>query len=418
MTGQFQARVVNAIREVDPERWDACANPEGDASFHPFTSHAFLLALEESQSATARTGWAPYHLLVEDRAGHLLACAPAYLKSHSQGEYVFDHAWGRAYDQAGGRYYPKLQIGVPFTPVPGRRLLAKLGPEAEMAREMLARSIIEVVRRLEISSAHVTFPTRTEWERLGAAGFLQRTDQQFHWENQDYSTFEDFLCALSSRKRKQIRKERREALGSGLIIEVLTGSAIHDGHWDAFFSFYMDTGARKWGRPYLTRDFFSLMGRDLRDRIMLVMCRRPDDRYVAGALNFIGTDTLYGRHWGAVEDHPFLHFEVCYYQAIDFAIANGLKWVEAGAQGTHKLARGYLPRTTYSAHFFRDANFQDAVARYLAQERAAVDEEMEFLAEHSPFRHLPAQPRQDGEEPELDEGPGVEPSRDAPVEAR
>lgn len=383
MAAGLQARIVDSIHEVDAERWDACARGDAAAA-QPFLSHAFLCALEDSGSATPKTGWAPSHVLLESD-GELLACAPAYLKGHSRGEYVFDHSWAHAYGQAGGQYYPKLLVAVPFTPVTGPRLLVRAGPDAAALRLALARALQEVVRRLQISSVHITFPTNAEWDALAEAGFLQRTDQQFHWENRGYDGFEAFLADLSSRKRKQIRKERREALAPGIEVEVLTGDALTDAHWDAFFSFYMDTGARKWGTPYLTRDFFTQATRAIRDDIVLFLCRRGG-RYIAGALNFQGADTLYGRYWGCIEDHPFLHFEVCYYQAIDYAIAAGLKRVEAGAQGPHKIARGYLPVETYSLHWFRDESFQDAVARYLVQERRAVEEDIEFLAEHSPFR--------------------------------
>lgn len=389
------ARVLGAIAEIDAAQWDACANPGDGVPMDPFLSHAFLRAIEESGSATARTGWAPQHLVLE-QAGRVLGVAPLYLKSHSYGEYVFDQGWARAYEQAGGRYYPKLQIAVPFTPVTGRRLLVRPGPQAAQIRRALVAAALELARQRNVSSLHVTFPSEAEWEELGGLGFLQRTDQQFHWENKNYSSFDDFLNALSSRKRKQIRKERREALAPGISCEVLTGSDLREEHWDAFFTFYRSTGARKWGSPYLTRDFFSRIGAAMPERIALVLCRRAG-RYIAGALNFIGSDTLYGRNWGAVEDHPFLHFEACYYQAIDFAIARGLKRVEAGAQGPHKLARGYLPCLTYSAHWLRDPVFRDAVARYLEQERDYVAEDRAFLEEHTPFRRGPLTAEDDDE---------------------
>lgn len=389
------ARVLGAIAEIDAAQWDACANPGDGVPMDPFLSHAFLRAIEESGSAAARTGWAPQHLVLE-QAGRVLGVAPLYLKSHSYGEYVFDQGWARAYEQAGGRYYPKLQIAVPFTPVTGRRLLVRPGPQAAQIRRALVAAALELARQRNVSSLHVTFPSEAEWEELGGLGFLQRTDQQFHWENKDYSSFDDFLNALSSRKRKQIRKERREALAPGISCEVLTGSDLREEHWDAFFTFYRSTGARKWGSPYLTRDFFSRIGAAMPERIALVLCRRAG-RYIAGALNFIGSDTLYGRNWGAVEDHPFLHFEACYYQAIDFAIARGLKRVEAGAQGPHKLARGYLPCLTYSAHWLRDPVFRDAVARYLEQERDYVAEDRAFLEEHTPFRRGPLTAEDDDE---------------------
>jgi predicted N-acyltransferase len=322
---------------------------------------------------------------VEDAKGGLLGCAPCYAKTHSQGEYVFDQGWAEAFERAGGDYYPKLQVAVPFTPVTGPRLLARPGPQAEAVRGALGDALAEITTASELSSAHVTFLTEPEWNALGKRGFLQRTDQQFLWENAGYATFEDFLGQLSSRKRKTIRRERKEALGPGIELCWLTGSDLTEEIWDAFFAFYMDTGSRKWGRPYLTREFFSLVGQTMRDQVLLVMAKRAG-RWIAGAINFIGADTLYGRNWGAVEHHPFLHFEVCYYQAIDYAIAHKLKRVEAGAQGEHKLARGYLPHTTYSAHFIANPGLRRAVAEYLARERAYVQAAGEELAAAAPFR--------------------------------
>jgi len=310
---------------------------------------------------------------------------PCYVKSHSRGEYVFDRGWAEAYERVGGSYYPKLQVAVPFTPATGPRLLVRPGPQADAVRAALADGLVELCRQLGTSSVHVTFLPEAEWRFLATHGFLQRTDQQFHWENAGYSCFEDFLSALAARKRKAIRRERKAALEDGISVHWLTGSDLTEGVWDAFFDFYMDTGSRKWGRPYLTRAFYSLVGETMRDRILLVMAKRGG-RWVAGAINFIGGDTLYGRHWGAVEQHPFLHFEVCYYQAIDFAIAHGLARVEAGAQGEHKLARGYLPVTTYSAHFIADLGLRRAVADYLTHERAYVAAAGAELAELAPFR--------------------------------
>ena len=352
--------------------------------FNPFISHAFLSSLEESGSATPRPGWGGAHLLLEDDGGRLLAAVPAWLKSHSQGEYVFDHGWADAYERAGGAYYPKLQVSVPFTPVTGRRLLvgAQAGPEA---RETLIRGLAAVMKQTSTSSVHITFPTRAEWEALGAAGLLQRTGQQFHFFNRGYGSFEDFLGDLASRKRKAIRKERATALSGGVDIEWVTGSDLTEAHWDAFFAFYMDTGSRKWGRPYLTRMFFSLLGERLADRVLLVMAKRAG-RYVGGALNLIGDHALYGRNWGAIEEHPCLHFEACYYQAIDFAIARGLKRVEAGAQGEHKLSRGYRPVPTYSAHLFADRRLERAVADYLTSERRQVAATIEAYEDFAPFR--------------------------------
>jgi len=313
-----------------------------------------------------------------------VGAAPAYLKSHSQGEYVFDQGWAEAYERAGGQYYPKLQVAVPFTPVTGPRLLA-VGPHAPAVRAALGTALVEVTDRAGLSSAHVTFAPENETRELTAQGYLLRTDQQFHWENAHYGTFDDFLGALSSRKRKAIRRERKEALAAGIEVVWLTGRDLTESVWDSFFAFYMETGSRKWGRPYLTREFFSLIGASMGERILLVMAKRAG-RWIAGAINFIGTDALYGRNWGAIEHHPFLHFELCYYQAIDYAIRQGLKRVEAGAQGEHKLARGYLPVTTYSAHYLANPALRKAVADYLKRERAYVDAAGAELAAAAPFR--------------------------------
>ncbi|MFG1358250.1 GNAT family N-acetyltransferase [Xanthobacter pseudotagetidis] len=379
-------RVLTALSQIAPEDWDACA-AGGAARPEPFLSHAFLSALEEAGCASARTGWMPQHLVV-DGADGIAAVAPCYLKSHSQGEYVFDHGWADAFERAGGDYYPKLQLAVPFTPVTGRRLLTR-DPGDEGSRAALAAGIAELMRLREASSAHVTFATEGEWEELARQGFLQRTDRQFQWLNQGYGSYDDFLAALASRKRKTLRKERREALEGGITIEWLTGADITQAAWDAFFAFYQDTGARKWGRPYLNRRFFSLVGARMADAVLLVMAKRAG-RYIAGALNFIGPDALYGRYWGAIEEHPFLHFEVCYHQAIDFAIARGLARVEAGAQGEHKLARGYLPATTFSAHLIAHPGLRRAVAQFLEQERTAVAEDAAILTDLGPFRRGPA----------------------------
>lgn len=373
------------MREVSAAAWDALANPD-PAKFNPFISHAFLSALEESGSATRETGWAPHHLVIEDKRGAPSAAMPLYLKSHSFGEYVFDHGWARAYEQAGGRYYPKLQCAVPFTPVTGPRILARSGAQAEAHERAVIAGAQELARRMGASSLHITFPTEDEWRRLAALGLLQRTDQQFVWTNRGYATFEDFLGDLASRKRKAIRRERDAVRETGIEVEYVTGRGLTEPHWDTFFGFYMETGSRKWGSPYLTRRFFSLIGERLADRILLVLCRR-DGRAIGGALNLIGGDTLYGRYWGASEHHPFLHFEACYYRAIDYAIAHGLKFVEAGAQGEHKLARGYLPRRTYSLHWIADPGFAAAVARYLKEERRAVAEQIGDLTNAGPFKH-------------------------------
>ncbi|MGO4872524.1 MAG: GNAT family N-acetyltransferase [Roseiarcus sp.] len=391
MTKPLTVRSIEGIAEVAAEAWDACANPPdlgADESagerFNPFITHAFLLALEQSRSVGGRSGWAPAHVLVEAPGGRLVAAAPCYLKAHSQGEYVFDHAWAEAYQRAGGRYYPKLQVAVPFTPVTGRRLLiARDAPGG--AREALIAGLRTLREAVAASSIHVTFPDARDSQALERAGFVSRTGEQFHFVNEGYRDFDDFLAALASRKRKAIKRERREALGDDISVELLNGSDIKSEHWDAFFAFYMDTGSRKWGRPYLTREFFDRVGAALASRILLVMAKRAG-RYIAGAINFLGDDALYGRNWGAIEERPFLHFEICYYQAIEFAISRGLKRVEAGAQGEHKLARGYRPVATYSAHEFADARFQRAVADYLERERAAIEETIAEYAEQLPFR--------------------------------
>ncbi len=400
-----QVRVVGAISDIPAEDWDACAS-NGEASYphesderdnliseemglkpayNPFVSHDFLSALELSQSASARTGWAPQHLVIETVKGEILGAAPCYLKSHSRGEYVFDHGWADAYERAGGRYYPKLQVSVPFTPATGPRLMVRPGIQTQAVKEALAAGLVALCERRRASSVHVTFEPEADWDFLGSKGFLKRTDQQFHWKNAGYGSFDDFLSALASRKRKAIRRERSEAVEAGITIHPLIGRDLTESVWDAFFTFYMDTGSRKWGRPYLTREFFSRVGESMADRILLVMAKR-DGRYIAGAINFIGGDTLFGRHWGAVEHHPFLHFELCYYQAIEFAIANRLQVVEAGAQGEHKLARGYVPVTTYSSHYIADPALRRAIADYLKNERAYVDAAGRELEALAPFR--------------------------------
>jgi predicted N-acyltransferase len=395
-----QIRILAGIDEITPAVWDACANPgmqtadgnpqaaqEGAPArpYNPFTSYDFLYCLEASGSVGARTGWQPQHLVAEDAEGAVLGVVPCYLKSHSRGEYVFDGGWAEAYERVGGDYYPKIQVSVPFTPAVGPRLLVAPGPAAEHATNALADGLIELCRLREASSVHVTFLPEAQSHLLCGKGFLQRTDQQFHWENAGYASFEAFLEALAARKRKAIRRERREALSAGIEVKWVTGSDITEEVWDAFFAFYMDTGSRKWGRPYLTRSFYSLAGERMRDRIVLMMARRAG-RWIAGAINFIGSDTLFGRHWGAIEHHPFLHFEICYYQAIDYAIQHGMARVEAGAQGEHKLARGYLPATTYSNHYIADPALRRAIADYLKRERAYVDAAGAELAALTPFR--------------------------------
>ena len=325
------------------------------------------------------------HLLAEEPGGGLIGAVPCYAKSHSQGEYVFDHGWADAYERAGGSYYPKLQVSVPFTPACGRRLLVRPGPQAEAVAGVLADQLAQICEQSNASSVHVTFPTEAEWRLLGARGYLQRTHRQFHWENAGYTSFDDFLAALASRKRKVIRREREDALARGITVEWLTGSDLTESVWDVFFDFYMETGSRKWGRPYLTRSFYSIVGGKMAERILLVMAKR-NGRFIAGAINFIGSDTLFGRHWGCIEHHPFLHFELCYYQAIDYAIAHKLARVEAGAQGQHKISRGYMPTTTYSAHYIVDPALRRAVADFLKHERVHIASEVEELAEAAPFR--------------------------------
>ena len=506
---QILARIEPDITALDAAQWDACANPEssGDGQnnpYNPFICHAFLSALEESGSATVQTGWAPRHLVLDDGSGGMAACMPCYLKSHSQGEYVFDYGWADAFERAGGSYYPKLQACVPFTPVSGRRLLVPHTDDTGMRERYLLNASAALLERYQASSLHLTFLTRQEWDLAGKIGLLRRTDQQFHWFNQGYDSFDDFTACLTSRKRKLIKRERRgaraegitirlltgsdlseahwdafyafytdtgarkwghpNALGSaalleryqasslhltfltrqewdlagkigllrrtdqqfhwfnqgydsfddftacltsrkrklikrerrgaraeGITIRLLTGSDLSEAHWDAFYAFYTDTGARKWGHPYLTREFFSLVGQSMAERILLILCERAG-RPIAGALNFIGGDTLYGRYWGCLETHPFLHFEACYYQAIEYAITHGLARVEAGAQGQHKLARGYLPQTTYSAHMIADPSLRSAVARFLIQERGYVEMENEELSRFAPYRKTTSKP--------------------------
>ncbi len=390
MSTSVRIRVLSSLAGIPAAAWDACANPgasSGSAAlpYNPFISHDFLASLETSGSSVARTGWQPQHLVAEDERGHVLGVMPCYLKSHSRGEYVFDRGWAEAYERAGGDYYPKLQVSVPFTPATGRRLLAAPGHRSHEVEAALAQGLVELARLREASSAHVTFMPEREWQFLAERGFLQRTDQQFHWENAGYATFDDFLGALAARKRKVLKRERRDALANGITVDWLTGSDLTEAVWDDFFAFYMDTGSRKWGRPYLTREFFSRVGASMADRILLVMAKRKG-RYIAGAINFIGGKTLYGRNWGAIEHHPFLHFEVCYYQAIAYAIAHKLKRVEAGAQGEHKLARGYLPATTYSAHYIADPGLRRAIDQYLRRERAYVEAAGAELAAAAPFR--------------------------------
>ncbi len=381
---EFSARLAGRAAEIGRTAWNACANPGGSADPHPFTRYEFFEAVEESGSATARSGWRPLHLVIEHN-GRIDGLLPLYLKNHSQGEYVFDHAWADALERAGGDYYPKLQASVPFTPATGRRFLVADPDREDAIRAALLSTAQTAVRELKASSLHVTFLTEDEWRAAGDAGYLLRTDQQFHWENRGYSDFAQFLGELSSSKRKNLRKEREAVRAEGVEFDWLTGSDLTESVWDTFFDFYMDTGGRKWGHPYLTRDFFSRVGASMADQTLLVMAKRHG-RTIAGALNFFGDGVLFGRNWGCTEFVPFLHFETCYYQAIEFAIARGLKKVEAGAQGAHKLLRGYMPTTTYSAHYIAHPGLRRAVDDYLKREREAVAEHIEELAEHGPFR--------------------------------
>ncbi|WP_421694929.1 GNAT family N-acetyltransferase [Aestuariivirga sp.] len=373
-------KAVTSALLIPPDAWDRLANPAGQ-EFNPLVSHDFFRCLEESGCAVAKTGWAPRHLVMEDEAGQITGIAPCYRKRHSQGEYVFDHGWADAYERAGGRYYPKMQVSVPFTPATGPRLMAV----TEAERRELASGLIALCTEEKASSVHITFLPEQDWQALGGKLWLQRTDIQFHWANPGYGSFDDFLASLSSQKRKNIRKERASLAKNGITFHALTGNDIAERHWDAFYEFYMDTGARKWGTPYLNREFFSLIGGCMAEHILLIIAERAG-KMIAGALNFIGSHALYGRNWGAVEYHDNLHFETCYYQALDFAIARKLARVEAGAQGGHKLARGYLPQKTYSLHYLAHPGLQRAVADYLAAERQGVEAEQQALAAHTPFR--------------------------------
>jgi predicted N-acyltransferase len=367
-----------AIHELGQAEWDHCA---GDAN--PFVSHAFLACVEDSGSAGPRTGWLPRHAALRDEAGTLVAAAPMYAKSHSYGEYVFDHGWARAFEQAGGNYYPKLQVAVPFSPVPGPRLL--INPDSGLPPEALADALAQACRETKLSSVHVTFCTQEDHDALGRAGWLQRIGIQYHWQNHGYTGFDDFLAALNARKRKSIKRERRDAQSCGLHFQTLQGADISPEHWAAFYRFYESTVDRKWGSAYLTRDFFPMLGQRLGERVVLMLALR-DGKPVAGALNLMGRDALYGRNWGCLGDFPFLHFELCYYQAIDFAIAHQLSRVEAGAQGEHKIQRGYLPSLTYSAHWIAHRGLRAAIADFLKHETPARLEEMQALEAYSPFR--------------------------------
>ena len=383
-----EIRIASGIAQIGQDAWDACACSEvaaGGRPADPFTTYRFLSALEESGSVGPGTGWQPQYLSAVIH-GQVIAVAPMYAKAHSQGEYIFDHSWAHAFERAGGRYYPKLQIAVPHTPATGRRFLTRPGFE-ETGTAALIQGAVQLTDSNGLSSLHITFCTKSEASAAEQLGLLTRKSQQFHWHNHGFADFDGFLDTLSSRKRKNIRKERQQAQAFGGEIEVFTGDDLRPEHWDAFWRFYQDTGARKWGTPYLTRAFFDIAQDQLRDDIALVLAKR-DGEWVAGALNFIGADALYGRYWGCSEHHPFLHFELCYYQAIDIAIKLGLSTVEAGAQGEHKLARGYLPKATWSLHWMRDEGFMRAVQDYLVQERAAVDEEIDILTDYGPFKRV------------------------------
>ena len=397
----LSVRVATSLKAVPAGAWNACANPyalqdalaapcppadgSGADRDNPFVSHEFLLALEESRCIGGRSGWSPAYLLVEEGNGQILAAAPSFLKSHSQGEYVFDHGWADAYERAGGRYYPKLQVAAPFTPATGPRLLVADTPGADEARVALIAGLEALRAQTQSSSVHVTFAQEPDVAALKRAGYLERNDLQFHWRNEGFRSYDDFLATLASRKRKALKRERREALSAGITVEALSGRELTEAVWDDFYGFYQDTGSRKWGRPYLNREVFSRVGEAMGERIVLMMARRAG-RYIAGAINFRGANTLYGRNWGCIEDHPFLHFEVCYHQAIDYAIAHGLSRVEAGAQGEHKLARGYRPVITRSLHHIADPGLSRPVAAYLAQERAQIADARTALEAEGPFR--------------------------------
>ena len=391
-TADIEISAHGSLADITVEEWDVCACPEaedGGRPVDPFTTYRFLKAVEDSGAVGTGTGWQARYLVARE-AGEVFAVAPLYAKGHSQGEYIFDHNWAHAWERAGGRYYPKLQIAVPFTPVTGRRFLTRPGDEAK-GMEALIQGALHLAIENKLSSVHATFCTAEEAERGAAMGLMHRVTQQYHWQNDGYADFDAFLAALSSRKRKTIRKERRVAQGFGGEIVQLSGDAIEPEHWDAFWTFYQDTGARKWGTPYLPRRFFDIAHETLRDDILLVFAMR-EGRPVAGALNFIGRDSLFGRYWGATEHHDCLHFEACYYQAIDYAISHGLATVEAGAQGEHKLARGYLPVETHSLHWMADEGFAQAIAEYLEAERRAVEGDIEILTSYGPFKKITEEP--------------------------
>lgn len=372
----MKSRIISNISEISKQDWDSCTN-----DINPFCSYGFLSALEKSGCAIADTGWLAQHIIAQDKSGAVVGVMPLYLKSHSQGEYVFDHAWANAFENAGGHYYPKLQCSIPFSPVTGPRLIS----ENDDVKKRLLETAISHAEDCGVSSLHFTFIEDDEIDVMTSHGLLQRQDQQYHWLNDGYRSFNEFLDALSSRKRKNIAKERRGATENDIEIELIQAHEIKEHHWDHYFDFYINTANRKWGRPYLNREFFSILSENIPENLLLIMAKR-DDRYIAGALNLIGKDTLYGRYWGATEHHKFLHFELCYYQAIEFAIKNGLDKVEAGAQGDHKISRGYVPVATNSAHWISNPSFKDAIERYLNQERRAVGQDIEYLKEFTPFK--------------------------------
>lgn len=391
---QIEIQVVGSLDQIAAKDWDACACPEvaeGGRPLDPFTTHRFLRALEQSGSVGRGTGWQPQYLTAY-LDGMLIAVAPMYAKSNSQGEYIFDHNWAHAYERAGGCYYPKLQVAVPFTPATGRRFLVRPGYDG-IGQSALVQGAVQLAADNQVSSLHITFCTEEEANIGAQMGLMPRTTQQFHWLNDDYADFDGFLGALSSRKRKNIRKERAQANAFGGTIQSFTGDTLKPEHWDAFWTFYQDTGARKWGSPYLTRAFFDIAHEVMADEMVLMLAER-NGQYVAGALNFVGRETLFGRYWGCVEHHPYLHFELCYYRAIDLAIAEGLQRVEAGAQGEHKLARGYLPTQTHSLHWVGESGFADAIDRYLKAEREAVDQEIELLTDYGPFKRVQVEEQQ------------------------
>lgn len=373
-------RVIERIGDLPAAEWDRCAGAD-----NPFLSHAFLHALEASRSAIGETGWLPQHVIAEDSGGHVRAVVPMYLKGHSYGEYVFDHGWADAFARAGGRYYPKLQVAIPFTPVPGRRLLVAPDNDPVATRAALIGALTEIARRHRVSSTHVTFCTAQEADAFAAAGWLVRHGMQYHWDNRGYASFDDFLASLSHGRRKAIRRERRDVASLGLEFDVLSGAALKPVHWDAFYEFYIATSERKWGDPYLTPDFFHRLGKTMAEQAVLILVRK-NSTYVAGALNLRGRDTLYGRNWGSRGDFPFLHFEACYYQAIDYAITHKLARVEAGAQGEHKIQRGYMPQRTYSAHWIGHAGLRDAIADFLRRERPQIARQMAALSDYAPYK--------------------------------